>query len=325
MKRQDQILALALVAQVALSVFIFWPRPVANGTGEPLFGDLEATDLVRLTVTDDQGVTTTLSKEGEDWVLPDAGDYPAEASQITPILDKIAGLSTGRLVTRTEGSHKQLQVAADDFVRRVQFEAADGTEYILYLGSSPSYSAMHFRLEGQDETYLSSDLSAWEVGAAPASWVDPTYFSIDQNELEKVTLENANGTFIFIPEGDGNWTLEGLQEDEHLASGTVNSLVNRITSVTLLRPLGKEENVTYGLDNPAAVVTMEAEDGTVTLLVGTKDADDNSYAVKVSESPYFVRVAGYNLEALLENDRDDFLQPPPTPEGQAPGTESSGS
>jgi hypothetical protein len=325
MKRHDQILALALVAQVALSVFIFWPRPAASGAGEPLFAGVEASDIVSLTVTDDQGVTTTLSKQGKEWVLPDADDYAADASKVTPVLDKIVGLNNGRLVTRTEASHKRLQVAADDFVRRVDFETSDGAKHTVYLGSSPSYAAMHFRLDGQDETYLSSDLSAWEVGASATSWVDPIYFSIDQSELQKVTLENANGTFAFTPEEDGTWSLEGLEENEQLASGAVSSLVSRATSVNLLRPLGKEEKAAYGLDDPAAVVTLEAEDRTITLLVGAKDPNDNSYAVKVSESSYFVRVASYNMEALVENAREDFLQPPPTPEGETPGTESSGS
>lgn len=327
MKRHDQILALALVVQIVLSVVVFWPRPTATGGEETLFPDLEPNDVVTMTITDDQGDTTTLRKQEGEWVLPDADNYPAQADKITPVLDKIAGLNTGRLVTRTDASHKRLQVAADDFVRRIDFETADGKSHTIYMGSSPSYAATHFRLDGQNETYLTDDLSTWEINAAPGSWVDATYFSFEKEKLTQVTLENGNGTFVFTKDDEGIWTLEGLKPGEELAAGKIDAVVNKATSVALLRPLGEKENAAYGLDDPAATVTLEAEDQTITLLVGAEDPEDNSYVVKVSESPYYVRVAGYNVQPLVENAREDFLQlpPTPTPEGGTPEAESSGS
>ena len=319
MKRQHQILAAALAIQIALSVFVFWPKGAATGGSELLFPELETGDVVALTITDDQGHSTPLRKSGEEWVLPDADDYPAKADQIMPVLEKIAALNTGRLVTRTDASHRRLRVAADDFMRRVDFETADGAEYTIYVGTSPSYGASHFRLDGQDETYLTGELSSWEVNAAPESWVDTTYFVIDQEELTQVTLENANGTFTFTKDDEGNWTLEGLEDGEELAQTNVNTAVSRATLVTLQEPLGKTEQSAYGLDDPLATVTIEAGERTIVLRVGAQDPDDDSHAVKVSESPYYVRVSQHNVQPLVENARDDFIQPPatPTPEGES--------
>lgn len=322
MKRHHQILTGILIIQIALSVVVFWPKSATAG-GEPLFPDLEAGDIVSLTITDADDNNITLQKvtgEGstelaEVWVLPDAGDYPAQADKIVPLLEKIAGLTTGRLVTRTDASHKRLQVASDDFVSRINFETADGTpgRHTLYLGSSPSYGATHFRLDRQNETYLTSDVSTWDANTSAASWVDTSYVNLDEERLTRVTLENANGTFVFTRDDAGEWTLAGLEANEELASGKVTTLVNRATSVTLLRPLGTEEDTAYGLDSPLATVTLEMDDETVILQVGAQDADDSSYIVKSSASPYYVRVAEYNVKPLVENKRDDFLQLPPTP------------
>ncbi len=265
---------------------------------------------------DADGNSIILRQVTGNWILPDADDYPAQADKITPLLDKIVGLTTGRLVTRTDASHKRLQVAPDDFVRRIDFETADGTKRTLYLGSSPKYGATHFRVDGQSETYLTSELSTWETKADAASWVDTAYLSVPQDDVTKMTLENTNGTFTFTKD-DEVWTMAGLAADETLDENKVTALVQQAASVNMVRPLGKEEQAAYGMDEPNAVVTLETEDKTITLRVGAKDPDANSYVVISSESPYYVRVSEYSLNNLVENTRDDFLQAPPTPTPEA--------
>lgn len=326
MKRHNQILAGILVLQIVLSVFVFWPKSATTGASEPLFPDLESSDMVALTITDADGNSIQLKKVSRDasselaeaWVLPDADDYPARLDKITPLLDKIVGLTTGRLVTRTNVSHKRLQVAPDDFMRRIDFEMADGTKRTFYLGSSPSYGATHFRVEGQSETYLTSQLSIWEAKADAVSWIDTAYLSVPQDDIAKLTLENANGTFTFTKDDEGKWTMAELAADETLNETEVTARVRQAASVNLIRPLGKEEKAAYGMDKPQAVVTLETGDKTITLRVGAKDAADNSYVVISSESPYYVRVSEYSVKSFVENTRDDFLQVPPTPTPEAP-------
>ena len=313
MKRHNQILAGILVIQVVLGIVVFWPKSAATGASEPLFSDLAADVIVALTIADADGNSIQLKKVSENWVLPDADDYPAQADKITPLLDKIVGLTTGRLVTRTDASHKRLQVAPDDFMSRIDFETADGTKGTLYLGSSPRYGATHFRVDGQSETYLTSELSAWETKTDAASWVDTVYLSVPQDDITKLTLENANGTFTFTKDDEGTWTMDGLAADETLDEAKVTSLIQRAATVNMIQPLGKEEQAAYGMDEPNAVVTLETGDKTITLLVGAQDPTDKSYVVISSESPYYVRVSEYSVKSLVEDTRDDFLQVPPTP------------
>jgi uncharacterized Fe-S cluster-containing radical SAM superfamily protein len=79
------------------------------------------------------------------------------------------------------------------------------------------------------------------------------------------------------------------------------------------RPLGREEQPEYGMEQPSAVVRLETSDTTVTIRVGAQDPDDESYVVISSESPYYVEVASYAVQDLVEKTRDGFLQLPPTP------------
>jgi hypothetical protein len=308
MKRHNQILAGILVIQIVLSVFVFWPKSAATGASEPLFPDMEVGDIVDLAIADADDNSVQLKKVSGDgstelaevWVLPDADDYPAQADKITPLLDKMVGLTTGRLVTRTDASHKRLQVAPDDFMRRIDFETADGTKHTFYLGSSPRYGATHFRVDGQSETYLTSELSTWETKAEAASWVDTVYLSVPQDDVTKMTLENTNGTFTFTKDDKGTWTMGGLAAYETLDEAKVTSLIQRAATVNMIQPLGKEEQAAYGMDEPNAMVTLETGDKTITLRVGAKDPADNSYVVTSSESPYYVRVSEYSVKDLVE-------------------------
>ena len=314
MKRYQQILAGLLVVQIILGAITFWPKSAATSEGDPVFPDLATEDVVALTITDDQGKTISLRKVDAAWVLPDAGDFPAQESKITPVLEKITKLNTANLVARTDVSQKPLRVTGDDYLRRVDFETVDGATHTLYLGTAPRYTATHFRVAGQVETYLTTELSTWELNTAASVWIDTVYVTIDKTTLSEIVLENANGTFTLV-NSDDNWTLADLVEGDVIAQGKVEDVVNKATQITMQEPLGTADEAAYGFDAPRATVTLKATDGSVTTLrVGGQFADTSNYIVKSSSSPYYVAVAEFSVKSLVEDTYEDFVQQPtPTP------------
>ena len=113
--------------------------------------------------------------------------------------------------------------------------------------------------------------------------------------------------------------MSDLAADETLNQNNVNSLLSRVSSMRMLRPLGTEAQASYGLEDPAAVVTIRTETGegtfqVHTLYVGARDPQDNSYTIKSSDSPYYVQVTEYAVQDLIDRGRDAFLELPPTPE-----------
>ncbi len=214
MKKHNQILVAVLLVQIALSAVLLWPRQaVSGGESEPLLGDLAVADVVALIVEDHDQNRMPLSQEAGQWVLSELGAYPTDAAKVNQLLNKLVAINTGRLVTRTDSSHKRLQVARDDFMRRVELKTADGESVIVYLGSSPRYGATHVRREGQDETYLTDDLGSWEANTSAAAWIDATYFYVVQDDIVSLTLENSNGSFTFSKDEADQWIMAGLAED----------------------------------------------------------------------------------------------------------------
>ncbi len=332
MNKLNRILIVILVLQLGLAAVVLWPRRATTEEGQSLFANLEANRVVRVTITGTDGNWIQLAKVGADWVLPEADDYPLQGGKVSSMIAKVAALQTGQAVTETSSSHERLGVAENAFERSVEFELDDGTRYTLYVGTSPTFGATHVRAGGQDKVYLTSDLSISDVGILPTDWAERTYFSVSQDQVMRLSLENQEGEFTFVRLVSGGelapaqetWSMTDLAQDETLSTSAVQTLLSRASSVNMLRPLGTEERAEYGMDNPAAVVTLRTqseEEGskTYTLSVGAQDPDDNSYVVISSESPYYVRVSEFVVQSFVENVREDFLELPPTPEATPEG------
>jgi hypothetical protein len=286
--------------------------------GEPLLAGLEPDQVNRITVRDGEGEQVVLAKGADGWVLADAGDYPCQENVVPDLLEKLTALRTDRLVAQTRASHERLQVSEDAFVSQVELDLADGNHYALYLGSSPSYSAIHVRVAGQDQVYLASGISSADVSARPSTWIDTLYFSVQQDQLVAATLQNPNGLFEFSKDEGGTWTMAGLTAGETASSNNITSLINRAASVRMLRPLGTEAKAEYGMDDPYAVLVLHVQEPegtrkTYTLYVGAKSEEDGSYVLKSSESPYYVWVAEYVAQDWVGKARDELLEQPPTP------------
>jgi hypothetical protein len=317
MNKQNKILTTVLVIQILVLAVVFWPSSSAS-SGERLFGELSADQIVRLTIHDADGNRIVLAQDAGKWVLPEAGDFPVQEDLVAPLLDKIVDIRGDRLVTQTSGSHERLKVAAQAFERLIEFDLADGGGHKLYLGTAPNYQVLHVRADDEDAVYLALGLTVYEARAESVAWIDPVYFSVHTDQIVALTLENPNGRFEFAKDEAGVWAMKDLADDETLIQNNVKSLVNRFGSMRMQRPLGQDAQASYGLENPSATVTLETQqDGetkTYVLRVGASLEEEEGYVVKSATSPYYVLMADYSVDDLLEKTRQDLIEPPPTPE-----------
>jgi len=214
-----------------------------------------------------------------------------------------------------------LQVADDDFVRKVDLQGADGTVHTLYLGTASGGGANHVRLSGSNNVYVARGLSAFEAAADVASWINATYLSVPQANILSASIENAQGKFEFANNA-GAWTMQNLPSGAQFSETALTGLLGRLGSLTMISPLGKEAKPEYGLDKPSATVTVVVSDTNstkaYTLKIGAKDSAGN-YPVISSDSTWYVKMAGANVEPFITAKTDTFLvQATPTPTAALP-------
>ncbi len=318
MNRTNIILAVILAAQIVIGVVIVLGSgsdvPMESG---PLLADFNADSVTSITVTNANENTIRLERENGTWVLPDYGSYPVRESSVNDLLTKVADLEASRLIARSSSSHRRLGVASDDFERRVTLN--DDTH--LYIGTSGGANAAHMRVDGSDQVYLTSGLSAWELNTQVSSWIDTLYFNIEQENIVEVTVENQNGLIELVKTGE-EWTLVDIADDETLNSDEINTLLGRVTAVRMREPLGTD----YETEQPLAMVTITTRqplveddqpddenaitetlvDATYTLTIGEK-IEDSDYVLKSSNSEYYVLWAEFNADNILNLTREDLL------------------
>ena len=147
---------------------------------------------------------------------------------------------------------------------------------------------------------MTGELTPWEINAQPSGWIDTLYFTLPQTATTALTLENANGTVEFTRSGD-SWSLADLASDESLNPSAVTAWLGQVSSIQMVEPIGTEAPAASGLEDPLARLTLQTENETYFLKVGRQDSADSSYVFSASNSPYFVRVAQFTGDNLVNN------------------------
>ncbi|HMN29699.1 MAG TPA: DUF4340 domain-containing protein, partial [Caldilineaceae bacterium] len=273
--------------------------------------------------------TISLAKTGDSWVLANHGDYPVDTVKVTDLISKVLSIATARLVARTASSHNRLQVADDEYVTKVDLATSQGVTKTLILGTSPSARATNVRLAGDDLVYLANDLQVSSIRTDVGGWVDLVYFQVPTADAQAVTIENSHGKLDFTRVNTDTWTLSDLGNGEIFNNNNFTTVLSRLGGLNMVAPVGKEVKPEYGLEPPAATVTVvtkpaEGEAKTTTFTIGAKDEGGTNYYAKSSDSDYVVKIAPFTGDQFINDTRDRYLQPPPTPEASSTLTGTQG-
>lgn len=313
LNRSNMALAALLLIQVALlGILAIGATRTATAPTGPLLAGFSAAAVERITVADNLDNEVSLARGEDGWVLPNADDFPANAVKIEELLGKAADLNTGRLVASSSSSLARLEVADDDFQRRISMVTDSSTES-LYLGGSGGADAVYVRRGGDSHVYLGLGLNTWEAPTQVSMWIDTSYVNVPQEDILAITVNNAHGRFSFSRDGE-EWVYVGLGEGETFDAARMANILRNAASIRMVEPLGLEARDEYGLDDPTVTVevlhrealeveseTAEAEgsdeaaaeteieyvERTYTLAIGAQQ-DGGEYALKSSANDYYV-------------------------------------
>lgn len=310
MSRTNQALALALIAQIIIGIFLFMPGDSDSGRAAgPLLAGFEPDKVTSVTIRDgnDNAVTLHKTDQGE-WVLPDKDDYPAQNFRVQQLLNGLQRINRNRLIARNPSSHNRLGVGRDEYERLIEVELSEGGTRTVYLGTSAGGSAAHVRLGDEDSVYLTNELVSWEVPARLASYIDTAYFSVPREDILTLQIENPNGVFQLQKTGDA-WTLVGLADGETLDPDSVTSLLGKVASVRMTEPLGKQADPAWSMDDPLVKITLTVREP----VAAPEESEDTGAAASALDSLLPATATPATLEAT----------PSPDQEGEAPSGDAT--
>ncbi|MBC7870785.1 MAG: DUF4340 domain-containing protein [Chitinophagaceae bacterium] len=336
---RNQILTAILVLQIVFVAFLIFRNSGSSGATEAdgfLVSDLAIDQVNEITVRDSLNELVFAKNTDGTWVLRSGGDYPVDNAKIAGLLGAISGLQANRLIAQNVSSHNRLQVSDDNFSRVVELQTGDRTDTI-YVGSAAGANATHMRLNDQPEVYLTSGLASFDIPTGVTAWIDAVYFSAPQENILRIKVENANGTFEFVKQND-IWTMLNLAEGETFNPNGFTSILNQISNLRMNAPLGTEVQESYGLSEPTATVTITVQEevaspdegtpepaatavtqfvtNTYVLLIGSQ-LESSDFVAKISSSDYYVALSVGGSGVFRTLNREGVIIVAPEATGEA--------
>jgi hypothetical protein len=235
MNRTGSILAALLLIQLAVSGWLYLgdgdePRE-APGTR---LASIDTGRADRIVFTDGEA-SITLARRGDDWVLPEENDLPADSARIDSLFRRMEELSPGFPVARLESSQQQLKVAPDEFERRLTLFAGEEVLAGIYLGTSSGLRESHLRLEDENDIFATR-LNSYQLPVRRGEWLDKWILSLEEPERIE------GGDFVLSRDGD-RWRLSARGEngDLPLDEEIVTEVVEAFQDMAVL-DLGEPEN-----------------------------------------------------------------------------------
>ncbi|MCY3833983.1 MAG: DUF4340 domain-containing protein [Chloroflexi bacterium] len=301
LKRSNVLLAIVLVAQlILLAISVVTSSSTEARPAEPILAGMTAADVERISFADELDNEVIFARGEAGWVLPGADGFPVEAEKVDELLDKIANLDTRRLIATNPVNFARLEVADDDFRRKLSLESGEAAQ-LLYLGGSGGVDTVYLRRAGEDNVYLGLGLSSWELSTQTSTWLDANYVNAPLADVVEIRVENADGVFTFLRDGD-SWRYAELPEGAAFEDTKMPIVSRNAASVRLLEPLGLEALDEYGLDDPQAVVHVRyrqavesAEPVADQDADGSREDEDGSSTGSESEAAPEFTEAAYTL------------------------------
>lgn len=309
-------LAGLLVLQAALAVGMNLNArdlapPAAGGPWLDL--DTAAIDRLRIEAAAEQPVE--LVRRDGQWIVPAAGDFPADAGRVSQLLDRIAGLRAGSPIATSPSAQARFKVAPDAFERKLVLARGDAAAATLYLGTAQGARRVPARLDGSDRIHEVA-LPAYDIAARSDDWLDKAIAAVPDAEVEAVELGDLRLTRQpAIPDAAeavtgtpaaSTWQASGLADGETLKPEAATALVRQLASLRIDRVLGAEPPADAVLDPPALAATVVRKDGRrIEYRLAKRGQDD--WLMKTSARPEYFALPGWAVTPLLEASRRETL------------------
>lgn len=274
----NKVLLAALVAQAALAILLHASTDATETIRrpEPLLSGFEAGAVTRVAIYEARGEahgkdaadadgapepTIELSREGTGdsatWKLSSHHGYPAKGSEVDALLDKLAGLRSAGPAVTSQVRHGQLEVAEDQYRRKLEVETGSGTT-TLFIGKPSRARQTFVRLAGQDAVHAVNGISHTGVGVQISGWADTSYFHAPSTEVAYMSVRNQHGLYEFQRNADNRWELvrDGapypIPAGKRFNSKAVDNWVKDAARIIMVEPADPAR----ALDTPLATINL---------------------------------------------------------------------
>ena len=226
-----------------------------------------------------------LVKTGEDtWSLEKPIKAKANATNVKSLLDNLPKLSLSEAISETKDEYDRWGVSEEKALHATFFKGEENVAE-LYFGENGSRGQMT-RLAKHDGVYAIRGFSKWLYERDAKGWRDKSMLKFDDKQVVKVSIQNANGAFVFDKAGE-SWTgksgktAAAAKPIDKFEASKVDDLLRAYKALSAMDFGDDKQPADVGLTTPTASVTIELQGGTGVhvLKVGNTAEGTNRWAM----------------------------------------------
>lgn len=300
-----------LAAALALGAYIYFVesgRPPA-GTPDPpeTVFDVDADDIVALSVTAGNGDRTVIEKDGDRWRLVEPFRTNVDVTKVVSLSSGLANLELRRVVAEPEDAPDLEAFGLVAPSIEVGFGTTDDADARLLIGDrSPGSDDLYATVAGSGRVFLISGFLDTTFDQTTFDLRDKSILDITRDEVGSIAVSGPD-VAVRLRKTEGEWSLvEPLEARADL--GVTDGLVGRLATGQMAaveqETADADALAPYGLDDPRLTVTLGLGSSTATLFLGGTTPAGTVYARDAARGMVFT--VDESLAAELEQGVDEY-------------------
>jgi len=267
--------------------FVSWKQPADDTSSklEKVFTGLQADKIDEIHVHSESGDSTVLQKDKDGWKITDPLMTAAQDSEASGIASALSQLEVARVVDENPASLVDYGLGAPRI--EIQFKAGGDKDFkTLQIGQKTPAGGNLFAKRGSDKkVFTIPSFQEQTFNRSTFDLRDKTAMKFDRDKVDRVEITADNKT-LDLEKSGGDWKI--VKPVQALSDSTAtDGLIGKLQSAQMKSIVSENPSAAdlkkYGLDKPAATVTLGLGSAKASLLVGGKSSDGSLYAKDASK------------------------------------------
>src|SRR5499427_2430636 len=268
-------LVVVLGGLLAYIYFVTWKQPEGGAAAsdtkvEKVFPGLQSDKIDEIHVHSESGDSTVLKKEKDGWKITEPLMTAAQDSEASGIASALSQLEVARVVDENPASLVDYGLGAPRI--EIQFKAAGDKDFkTLQIGQKTPAGGNLFAKRGSDKkVFTIASFQEQTFNRSTFDLRDKTAMKFDRDKVDRVEITADNKT-LDLEKSGGDWKI--VKPVQALSDSTAtDGLIGKLQSAQMKSIVAENPSAAdlkkYGLDKPAATVTLGLGSAKASLLVG---------------------------------------------------------
>lgn len=225
MNRYIQILAVLILMQIAVSVFVMWPKSADRLSNVPLI-DLQKATITEMQLTDMENHTLSLVASANNWLVEQNGGSVQANNELVAELIKALTISpAGKPVSVSSESLSRFVVANEEFQWKIAISNNQDKTAVVYFGMPAGLNKRYVRRLDDANVYI-LDFSLTEKIVNVRDWLKRDLISLPKMDLLSITSNDYQ-----LVNKNGSWQLANQSAKETVDPDIVGMFIARLSSL----------------------------------------------------------------------------------------------